>query len=156
MSSIKNKLAEILNDFRHITHELHPRHLDTVSLACSMRTYIQEFIEYTNLHVDFQEERVPAQLPMPITICLYRLLQESMGNIRKHAAAKHVWVRLSGRKSEIELSVADDGTGFKYADNKKGLGFTSMQERVRPLRGRVTIDSQPSRGTTVVVKVPAP
>lgn len=156
MSSIKNKLADILNDFRHITHELHPRHLDTVSLACSMRTYIQEFVEYTNLRVDFQEEHVPAQLPMPITICLYRLLQESLGNIRKHADAKHVWVRFSGRKSEIELSVSDDGTGFKYADNKKGLGLTSMQERVRPLRGRVTIDSQPGRGTTVVVKVPAP
>jgi signal transduction histidine kinase len=156
MSSMKNKLADILNDFRHITHELHPRHLDTVSLACSMRTYIQEFVDYTRLHVDFQEEHVPAQLPMPITICLYRLLQESLGNIRKHADAKNVWVRLSGRKSEIELSVSDDGTGFKYADNKKGLGLTSMQERVRPLRGRITIDSQPSRGTTIAVKVPAP
>jgi PAS domain S-box-containing protein len=53
MSSIKDKLGEILNDFRHITHELHPRHLDTVSLACSMRTYIKEFVEYTNLPVDF-------------------------------------------------------------------------------------------------------
>ena len=156
MNSLKDKLGEILNDFRHITHELHPRHLDTVSLACSMRTYIKEFVEYTNLHVDFQEERVPAQLPMPLTICLYRLLQESLGNIRKHANAKHVRVRFSGGKSEIELLVSDDGTGFNHADNKKGLGLTSMQERVRPLRGRVSIDSQPGRGTTVVVKVPAP
>lgn len=156
MSSLKDKLGEILNDFRHITHELHPRHLDTVSLACSMRTYIKEFVEYTNLHVDFQEEHVPAQLPMPITICLYRLLQESLGNIRKHADATHVRVRFAGRKSEIELSVSDDGTASSTPDNKRGLGLTSMQERVRPLRGRVSIDSQPGRGTTVVVKVPAP
>jgi signal transduction histidine kinase len=106
--------------------------------------------------VDFQEQGVPAHLPMPVTICLYRLLQESLGNIRKHANAKHVNVRLSGSQNQVELRVSDDGSGFNFAEKKQGLGLTSMQERVRPLRGRVSIDSQPGRGTTVVVKVPAP
>ena len=154
MSSLKNKLGDILDDFRHLTHELHPRHLDTVSLACSMRTYIKEFRDYTSLDVDFKEGAVPAHLPMPITICLYRLLQESLGNIRKHANAKHVDVWLSCGQREIELRVSDDGSGFNYGDSKKGLGLTSMQERVRPLRGHVAIDSSPGRGTVVAVKIP--
>jgi PAS domain S-box-containing protein len=154
MSSLKNKLGDILDDFRHLTHELHPRHLDTVSLACSMRTYINEFMDYTSLDVDFKERAVPAHLPMPITICLYRLLQESLGNIRKHANAKHVDVSLSAGQREIELRVSDDGSGFNSGDSKKGLGLTSMQERVRPLRGHVAIDSSPGRGTVIAVNIP--
>ena len=156
MSSLKIKLSDILDDFRHMTHELHPRHLDTVSLACSMRTYIKDFVDYSNLDVNFQEHEVPAQLPMPVLICLYRLLQESLGNIRKHANAKHVAVSLSGVSGQVELRVTDDGSGFNSSDHKKGLGLTSMQERVRPLRGQVTIDSRPGRGTAITVKVPVP
>lgn len=156
MSALKIKLSDILDDFRHMTHELHPRHLDTVSLACSMRTYIKDFVDYSNLDVNFQEHDVPAQLPMPMTICLYRLLQESLGNIRKHANAKHVAVALSGHSGHVELRVSDDGSGFDSSENKKGLGLTSMQERVRPLRGQVTIDSRPGSGTAITVKIPAP
>jgi PAS domain S-box-containing protein len=156
MSSFKTKLADILADFRHLTHELHPRHLDTVSLACSMRTHIKEFVEYSSLDVSFQEHDVPAHLPMPITIGLYRLLQESLGNIRKHANAQHVDVVLSGGNKQVELRVSDNGSGFDDIGNKKGLGLTSMQERVRPLRGHVSIDSKPGRGTVVSVTIPLP
>ena len=155
MSSLKVKLSDILDDFRHMTHELHPRHLDTVSLACSMRTYIKDFMDYSSLEINFQEHDMPAQLPMPMTICLYRLLQESLGNIRKHANAKHVAVSLSGLGGQVELRVSDDGSGFNSSESKKGLGLTSMQERVRPLRGQVTIDSRPGRGTAITVKIPA-
>lgn len=154
MNSLKIKLSDILDDFRHMTHELHPRHLDTVSLACSMRTYIKDFMDYSNLDVNFEERDVPVQLPMPMTICLYRLLQESLGNIRKHANAKHVAVSLSGLGGQIELRVSDDGSGFNSSEHKKGLGLTSMQERVRPLRGHVCIDSKQGRGTVVSVKIP--
>jgi PAS domain S-box-containing protein len=156
MISFKHKLGDLLADFRHLTHELHPRHLDTVSLACSMRTHIKEFVEYTNLDVNFEEQDVPSPLPMPITICMYRLLQESLGNIRKHANAKRVDVALSGGNKQLELRVADNGSGFNDADDKKGLGLTSMQERVRPLRGHVTIDSRPGKGTVVSVTIPLP
>ena len=156
MSAFKDKLSDILDDFRHMTHELHPRHLDTVSLACSMRTHIKEFVEYAHLDVDFQEHDVPAHLPMPITISLYRLLQESLSNIRKHANAKHVTVSLIGASGQVELRISDDGSGFDFAANRKGLGLTSMQERVRSLRGQVTIESTPGRGTVVAVRMPVP
>jgi len=159
MESMKEKLNEILDDFRHLTHELHPRHLETVSLGWSMRSYIKDFSNYSGLRIDFQDEGVPPHLPMPITICLYRLLQESLGNIFKHANATNVAARLSGSQNEIVLSVVDDGTGFNTGvleGHKKGLGLTSMQERVRPLRGRISIESGVGRGTTVTVRVPLP
>jgi PAS domain S-box-containing protein len=160
IESWRQRLSDILNDMRHLTHELHPRHLDTVSLGFSMQSHINEFSNYTGLHIDFHEEDVPNQLTMPITICLYRLLQETLGNIHKHAHAAHVTVRLSGSPSEITLVVADNGTGFDLGGtkdhNKKGLGLTSMQERVRPLQGRVSIDSGSGRGTTVTVSIPLP
>ena len=156
IASFKTRLSDILDDFRHLTHELHPRHLDTVSLGYSMRTHIKEFIEYSGLSVDFNEQDVPTHLPMPITVCLYRLLQESLGNIRKHAKAKRVEVFLSSGNRHVELRVSDDGSGFTFGDNNKGLGLTSMQERVRPLRGNVAIDSKLGRGTVVSVKIPLP
>jgi signal transduction histidine kinase len=121
-----------------------------------MRTYVNEFTEYANLDVDFKEQNMPAHLPMPMTVCLYRLLQESLGNIRKHANAKRVEVVLSGGNQQVELCVSDDGSGFTFSNNKKGLGLTSMQERVRPLRGQVTIESKPNRGTVVSVRIPLP
>ncbi|HKC95888.1 MAG TPA: ATP-binding protein [Nitrospira sp.] len=157
MESMKEKLSDILDDFRHLTHELHPRHLETVSLAWSMRSYIKEFSNYSGLRIDFSEEGIPGHLPMPITICLYRLLQESLGNIYKHANATSVRIRLSGTPDQIRLSVVDDGTGFTPGVSKghrKGLGLTSMQERVRPLRGRISIESAVGRGTSVTVMVP--
>jgi PAS domain S-box-containing protein len=154
--SLKEKLNGILDDFRHMTHELHPRHLDTVSLACSMRTYLKEFKEYSDLQIDFDEWNMPSHLPMPVNICLYRLLQESLGNIRKHASAKRISIQLSGGQNEVELLVSDDGSGFNPADFKKGLGMISMQERVRPLRGHISVTSEPGKGTRLAVKIPVP
>ena len=159
MESMKERLSDILDDFRHLTHDLHPRHLDTVSLAWSMQSYIKEFSNYRGLRIDFYEEGVRDHLPMPLTICLYRLLQESLGNIFKHANATHVTVKLSGGPKEITLIVVDDGTGFNPGTKeggKKGLGLTSMQERVRPLRGHISIASVVGQGTTITVTVPVP
>jgi PAS domain S-box-containing protein len=157
MESMKETLSGILDDFRHLTHELHPRHLDTVSLSLSMHSYIKEFGSYRDLRIGFQEEDVPNHLPMPITICLYRLLQESLGNIHKHANATHVTVKLSAGGNEVKLVVTDDGRGFDSRGagaRDKGLGLTSMQERIRPLRGKVSVDSGPGRGTSITVTVP--
>src|SRR4029078_11975660 len=99
-------------------------------------------------------QNMPAHLPMPMTVCLYRLLQESLGNIRKHANAKRAQGVLSGGNQQRELCVSDDGSGFTFSNNKKGLGLTSMQERLRPLRGHVTIERKTNRGTVVFVRRP--
>jgi PAS domain S-box-containing protein len=154
---LKQQLTEILDDFRHLSHELHPRHLDTVPLGSSMRSHIKELAEHTGLRIDFQERDVHKELPLSIVISLYRLLQESLANIRKHACATHVSVTLSGGPHHVELLVADNGSGFDLgavATSGKGLGLTSMQERVRPLGGRVAITSRPGHGTKLTISIP--
>jgi len=157
MDVMREKLVEILDEFRQLSHELHPRNLDTLSLASCMRTLVQEVADYGRLQIEFEERNVPARLPMPIVIGLYRLLQESLSNIRKHANATCARVRLSGDSDGVTLSISDDGTGFetgRTADRKKGVGLTSMQERVRPLGGHVSIESRPGQGTTITATIP--
>lgn len=102
---------------------------------------------------------MPADLPPALTTCLYRLLQETLSNIAKHAQATHVVVTMEGRDDEVRLTVTDNGKGFDVRGGKhgrKGLGLMSMQERVRPLGGTVSIDSKPQEGTTVSVSIPLP
>ena len=157
IESMTARLGDMLDDFRHLAHDLHPRHLDTVSLASSMKTLIKEVMDYSSLRIEFQELDMPSRLPMPVTICLYRLLQECLSNIRKHADAARVVVRLSANPEGLEFFVKDDGKGFDFgliAGSRKGMGLTSMQERVRPLGGTVSIVSGHGMGTQVTVFVP--
>ncbi|ALA60289.1 PAS domain-containing sensor histidine kinase [Nitrospira moscoviensis] len=159
LESVRKKLVDLLEDFRHLAHDLHPRNLDTVSLASSMRSHLKEMADYAGLRIEFEEEDVPGRLPMPIIVCLYRLLQESLSNIHKHARATHVRVRLAGSPDRLTLTVADDGAGFdpgRPSESRKGIGLTSMHERVRPLGGTVSIESRPGEGTTITVTIPSP
>jgi PAS domain S-box-containing protein len=157
IESITARLNDMLDDFRHLAHGLHPRHLDTIPLASSMRTLIKEVMDYSALRIEFQEQDIPSRLPMPVTICLYRLLQECLSNIRKHADAVRVTVKLIGKAEGLEFFVQDDGKGFdmgRVAGNRRGMGLTSMQERLRPLGGTVSIVSGQGIGTQVSVFVP--
>ena len=157
MNTIRGRLAEILDGFRHLSHELHPTNIDTVSIASSLRNLIREISSHGTLGIEFKEEAVPASLPISITMCLYRLLQESLNNVRKHANASRVVVRLIGTSDEVKLQISDDGMGFETnrpAEGGKGIGLTSMQERVRPLRGTVSIESHAGHGTTVTAVIP--
>jgi signal transduction histidine kinase len=110
---------------------------------------------------DFAEQNLPEILPKDVALCLYRVAQESLRNIRKHSQATHVHVQLAGTPSAgppdgILLRVVDEGNGFELeqALKKGGLGIISMEERVRLLGGQLTIHSQPGLGTTVMASVP--
>jgi len=157
IEAIREKLGEILESFRYLSHELHPRNLDTLSLASSLRSLIREVSSHSGMRIEFQEETVPDHLPMSTVICLYRLLQESLNNVRKHANASSVAVRLIGTPHEVKLWIRDDGVGFetgRTAEGMKGIGLTSMQERIRPLGGHVSIESHSGQGTIVTAVIP--
>lgn len=95
-------------------------------------------------------------LPEDVSLCLYRVAQESLRNIAKHAKAKSIAVILSRAADGIKLCVEDTGEGFdvRKVKGKGGLGLISMEERVRMVSGRFSIKSQPGKGTTVEVFVP--
>jgi signal transduction histidine kinase len=120
-----------------------------------MRSWCKEFGERQNIVIDFKSD-VSSVVPFDIGISLFRVLQEALHNAAKHSAVKRVEVELREAPDEIHLIVGDRGKGFdvEAAIRGQGLGLTSMQERVRLLNGSVEIQSKPSAGTTIHVRVP--
>lgn len=159
MTSMSKRLVELLSELRSLSHELIPRNLGDVSLVGPIRELIGEFHEKAAFQVTFFERGIPEKLPSAIMTTLFRLLQESLTNIAKHADAKHVFVALIGIEGAIELTVKDDGVGFDPAlvpGKRTSVGIVGMKERVRLLGGSMKIDSRPDHGTTLTFTAPLP
>jgi signal transduction histidine kinase len=107
------------------------------------------------MKIDFKSD-VSTVVPFDVGICLFRVLQEALHNALKHSGEKRVEVRLAEHLNEFHLIVRDSGIGFdiEAASQGRGLGLTSMQERVRLVNGTITIESKPMDGTTIHVRVP--
>ena len=153
LSARINGLAE---DVHALSRRLHPAILDELGLEAALSEECVGFSARSGVSAQFKSERVPAPLPEAVSLCLYRVAQESLRNVAKHAKAANVRVVLSGRKGGITLRVEDTGDGCNLDDSrgKGGLGLISMEERVRLVNGNFTIRSQPGQGTTVEVFVP--
>ena len=106
--------------------------------------------------VVFNHENILRVIPKDVSLSLYRIIQEGLSNISKHACAEHISVSLKGIDHDVLLSVQDDGIGFDSAEvrEKPGLGFSSIRERVRLIQGELSIESQPGKGTRITVRVP--
>ena len=100
--------------------------------------------------------RIPQVLPDDVSLCLYRVVQECLSNIGKHAKATEVRVILRGGSNEIVMEIADDGDGFdlETVKGRGGLGLISMEERARLVEGSFNVQSQPAKGAVVTVRVP--
>jgi PAS domain S-box-containing protein len=159
-SGMSEKLKALLDDFRTLSHDLFPRNLGEVSLAGPIRDLIREFKGKDGFEINFFERDVPMKIPSSTMTTIFRLLQESLCNVVKHANATHVAVTLAGTgQGGVELVVMDDGIGFDTApawDGQKGMGIIGMRERARLVGGTVKIISQPSQGTTIVFSIPLP
>ena len=154
-SGMSEKLKALLDDFRTLSHDLFPRNLGEVSLAGPIRDLIREFKGKDGFEINFFERDVPMKIPSGTMTTIFRLLQESLCNVVKHANATHVAVTLAGTgQGGVELVVMDDGIGFDTAP--AGMGIIGMRERVRLVGGTVKIISQPSHGTTIVFSIPLP
>jgi signal transduction histidine kinase len=153
LSARINGLAEGVHA---MSRRLHPAVLDELGLEAALREECAAFSAQLGVPCDVESKSVPISLPEDVSLCLYRVAQESLRNIAKHAQATKVRVAISGRKDGIALRVEDTGDGFdlKEAKGKGGLGLISMEERVRLLNGKFTIQSHPGKGTTVDVFLP--
>ncbi len=147
---------EILNEINRLAYELHPSKLDRLGLVSASRSLCREIGESQGLQIDSSFEAIPDSLPRDVALCLYRVLQESLRNVVKHSGTRKALVEMNGSPDEIRLTVSDDGIGFDPGRSQKdgGLGLISMQERLRLIGGRITIDSRPLRGTRIHVSVP--
>lgn len=158
LTAMSHNLSGILNDFRTLSHELLPRNLGDTSLAVSLRQLVNEFKDKAGFDIKFFEQAVPQSIQVGTMTTLFRLLQESLCNIVKHANAKHVTVTLAGTTQRgVELVVVDDGVGFDTTgawDGQKGMGIVGMRERTRLVGGTFKVISQPGQGTTVMCVIP--
>jgi signal transduction histidine kinase len=122
----------------------------------AIRGFCQEFGEQQKAEIDFKFQDLPSPLSPDISLCLFRVLQEALHNSAKHSGVRRFEVRLWGTPGEIQLTVRDSGAGFdnKVARAGRGLGLISMEERMKVLKGTLSIESGPKRGTTIHARVP--
>lgn len=146
----------IAHTIHSLSHRLHPAKLQLMGLVPSVGSLQREFSK-TGVAVAFTHRNVPDGLPFDLTLCLYRIVQEALQNAVKHGSAQKVSVDLAGTGKGLTLAIVDDGVGFDVeAMSAKGLGLTSMRERLEPLGGTLKIHSRQGAGTRLNVFVPAP
>jgi signal transduction histidine kinase len=106
--------------------------------------------------VDFRAEEIPPEVSQEVSLCLFRVLQESLNNAIKHSGVQHFEVALRTMSREIQLTVRDSGIGLNMeaARNSQGLGLVSMRERVSLVKGTLLIAAKPMQGTEIVVCIP--
>ena len=157
LAAIRAQVGQLSDDLHDLAYKLHPSLLEHVGLEVAVRDHVAEFTKRTGLPVTFTAREVPETLSPEIATNLFRVMQESLQNVSKHAQATEVTVRLSGSSKGIGLSVRDNGKGFDIESKNarvKGLGLVSMQERARGLGGFLRIHSLPRDGTKVCAWIP--
>lgn len=148
---------QLATDLQRLAHQLHPSILEHVGLEAAVREHAEEFATRTGLKTEVLVRKVPVTIPLDSATCLYRVLQESLQNVRKHAEATNILVRLLRTGRGIGLCIHDDGRGFDHAPEmtpSKGLGLTSMAERVKGLMGTFRVKTQLGDGTEIHAWVP--
>jgi PAS domain S-box-containing protein len=156
IGELQKETCEIATDIHTLSHHLHSSRLEYLGMAAVMRSFCQEFGKQTKVRINFQSQDLPSLVPPDISLCLFRVLQESLQNSAKHSGAQHVEVELWGTPDEIHLVVSDSGSGFDSEGAKRslGLGLISMEERLRVVKGTFSIESQAKRGTKIHARVP--
>jgi signal transduction histidine kinase len=157
LANLRELVVGTLQDVRRLAVELRPKALDDFGLVPAVERLVETFRAATGMSVQLESRLGEARLPSEVETTLYRVVQEGLTNIAKHAGAQTVSVLLVRRNASVSALVEDDGTGFSRADEAEGgIGLAGMRERLALLDGRLTIESDPATGTTLVAEVPLP
>ena len=157
LAELHTDTLEIATDVQALAHELHSSHLEVMGLETAMQGFCREFGQRQQCEIDFRShfQNPPST---DISGSLVRVLQEALHNAAKHSGTRRVDVRLWETQGEIHLTVRDLGLGFdpEAAMRGRGLGLTSMRERMKLVNGTFSIDSRAQHGTTIHASVPLP
>lgn len=156
LRQIAVRIDNLAEGIHQMSRRLHPAILDELGLTAALNNECAGFSGQYGIPVELTIQNVPTRLPEDVSLCLYRVAQESLRNVFKHARASNVRVSLMGGNAEIELVIEDAGVGFDLGASKSNgsLGLVSMDERVRLVNGSFSIQSAPETGTCVEVRVP--
>jgi signal transduction histidine kinase len=156
LQAMREGLVGLSEDVHALSRQLHPSILDDLGMVDALRSECASFTQRGGIAVEYRPGTVPASLPKDTALCLYRAAQEALRNIAKHAGTAQAWVSLGTVGRELVLRVEDRGAGFVVGAvrSRAGLGLSSMEERVRLVRGDLSVESEPGRGTLVTIRVP--
>ena len=153
---MREQLVALSEGVHSLSRQLHPSILDDLGLVEALRSECANFARREGIAVVYRPEELPPTLPKDAALCVYRVAQEALRNIAKHAAVSEAWVTLSATGRELLLRIQDKGFGFDPAGghSQPGLGLSSIEERARLIQATLTVRSAPGQGTTVEVRAP--
>lgn len=152
----RQTMVQAIHEVRRISHALRPRALDEFGLLAALSALLAEFQERTRIVVDYRKPRSARVLPSAVAENLYRIAQESLLNVERHAAARNVRVALRANARQITMTIEDDGRGIdpKRVSRSSGLGLLHMRERAESLDGTLLVGARGHRGTLITVQMP--
>ncbi len=156
MRSVREGLVRLSEDIHALSYRLHPALLEDLGLAEALKAECERFSRQEKISVDVKFDPLLPVIPPETALCLFRVTQEALRNVSRHAKARKVKVSLRVLDGGLQLAVSDDGAGFvpSLQREKPSLGLASMRERVRLLEGELEIESAPGQGTTIMIWVP--
>ena len=155
MGELQKQMEVLSEDLRRTARNLHPVMLTHLGLEPALRSYCDEFSKLRKIKVRLIARALPGAIPPGVALCVYRVVQEALGNVAKHAEARRAVISISGRDDGLHAAIKDDGHGFDLDHAKgKGLGLISMEERVRHLGGTFSISPKPGDGTRIEIRIP--
>ena len=151
---LRELVVGTLQDVRRLAVELRPKALDDFGLVPALERLAENFREQTGMAVELEARLGPDRLPGEVETALYRITQEALTNVVKHARARSVSIVLTRRDGSVSAVIEDDGQGFEQGGDDEGLGLLGMKERVELIDGKLTVESSAGSGTTIVAEVP--
>ena len=154
LRKLSSRVGEIASDVHDVSYELHPSRLRAIGLVSALESLCRDTSNQRHVHVTFTQGVIPPSVDADISLCLYRIAQESLHNIVRHSHAREARVTLTTDDVYLSLQIADAGVGFDPRHmTHAGLGLRSMRERVAILNGQLTIDAAPGMGTQITVRI---
>ena len=154
LETLQGCTSALFDSVRNLSHELHPAVLEHLGLVAALRRHCSDIERLHHLSVTFSAGD-NLRLQPDVALCLFRVAQETLTNSVRHGNARTIRVSLTTTADRVVLNVVDDGVGFVASERTKGgLGLRSIHERVRFMRGTVSVDSRPGEGTNVLVRIP--
>lgn len=156
LHQLQNQAAEIASDLQALAYQLHSPRLQLLGVVTAMRSFCTELSSQQHVEIHFTHEDVPKHVPPAVALCLFRVLQEALCNAIRHSGVTRFEAHLRGSSEGLWLTVRDSGVGFdpRSAKTGRGLGLTSMTERLKLVGGTLDIQSKVTQGTTLVARVP--
>lgn len=159
LTNITENAQESIEEVRRIAHNLHPYQLDELGLSSALQSMLKKLSKATSMNLSTYIENIDGYFRSDQYIHLFRVVQEGMNNIIKHASAQNVVISISKLENTIQIIIKDDGKGMDYNFEDKeikpsGFGLQKMKERVKVLNGNLSIESLPMKGTTIKITIP--